>query len=91
MTDSGHLDAGDRNNFAATLITNEHPTRPAVVKRREWVPAGCSEKPVGIAEGRGLDRAVQHQQLVPQCEVLQDEVTTGVKSCGQASQDRKNE
>ncbi len=37
------------------------------------------------------DRAVQHQQLVPQCQVLNDEVTTGVKCCGQASQDRKNE
>ena len=39
----------------------------------------------------GLDRAVQHQQLVPQCQVLHGEVTTGVKCCGQASQDRKNE
>ena len=28
---------------------------------------GCPEKPAGIAEGRGLDRAVQHQQLVAQC------------------------
>ena len=37
------------------------------------------------------DRAVQHLQLVSQCQVLHDEVTTGVKCRGQASQDRKNE
>jgi hypothetical protein len=41
--------------------------------------------------GRGVDRAVQHQQLVPQGEVLQHQVSTRVKSGGQASQDRENE
>ena len=31
------------------------------------------------------------RRLVPQCQVLHDEVTTGVKYCSRASQDRKNE
>ena len=31
------------------------------------------------------------RRLVPQCQVLHDEVTTGLKYCGQASQDRKYE
>jgi hypothetical protein len=61
--------------------------RPPLPYRAESRP----EKPVENAESRGLDRAVQHQQLVPQGEVLNDGVTTGAKSCGQASQDRVNE
>jgi hypothetical protein len=41
--------------------------------------------------GRGVDRAVQHQQLVPQGEVLQHQVPAGLKRGGQTSHNRTNE
>jgi len=34
---------------------------------------------------------MQHQQLVPQGEVLQNQVATGLKRSGKASKQRKNE
>jgi len=53
------------------LDDHEH-LRPPRPHRAEGRP----EKPIGITEGWGFDRAVQHQQLVPQGEVLLDEMTT---------------
>lgn len=52
---------------------------------------GCPQKPVGNAEGRGLDRAVQHQPLMPQGEILKHQVTTRLEGCRQALQNRKCE
>ena len=92
MVQAAHLREFDHSPLYWSL---HRPRNRAVLCQRPMRTRGVIVLEESIEDSQEMsfadDRAVQHQQLVPQGEVLHGEVTTGVKCCGQASQDRNNE